>query len=134
MSDSPVTSGKRGPEVVVCSAVIPDLAPEIYRQRLVVEGTCTEPIDAQRIRAYLTDLSAVCGMQLLLQPVTHRSERFGWAGWVHWESSGAHFYAWEMPQLFFSVDIYACKAFDAARAAQFTERFFAATRVVALSV
>ena len=50
-------------------------------------------------------------MHLLLDPVTHRSDRYGWAGWVHWETSGAHFYAWEDP-LFFSVDIYTCKPFD----------------------
>ena len=36
-------------------------------------------------------------MNVLLDPVTHRSDRYGWAGWVHWEASGAHFYAWEQP-------------------------------------
>ena len=36
----------------------------------------------------------------LLEPVTHRSDRYGWAGWIHWETSGAHFYAWEQPRLF----------------------------------
>ena len=29
----------------------------------------------------------------------------GWAGWIHWETSGAHFYAWDTPRPFFSVDI-----------------------------
>ena len=37
-------------------------------------------------------------MTLLIDPVTHRSDRYGWAGWVHWETSGAHFYAWEVPR------------------------------------
>ena len=51
-------------------------------------------------------------MRQLAEPVTHRSERYGWAGWVHWENSGAHFYAWDSPVPFFSVDIYTCKEFD----------------------
>lgn len=103
----------------------------IYRQRLVIEGTCTSPISDDQIRRYLSQLSEVCGMTLLIEPVTHRSDRFGWAGWVHWETSGAHFYAWETPKLFFSVDIYACKAFDAHATVRFTKEFFQAPEVVA---
>jgi S-adenosylmethionine decarboxylase len=118
-------------EVADCSAEMPDLAPMICRQRLVIEGTCRAPITAQQIRSYLSELSQVCEMRLLLDPITHRSDRYGWAGWVHWETSGAHFYAWETPMLFFSVDIYACKAFDANRTVQFTKAFFDAPEVVA---
>ncbi|MDA8292113.1 MAG: S-adenosylmethionine decarboxylase [Actinomycetota bacterium] len=110
---------------------IPDLAPEIYRQRLVVEGLCTRPIDDATIRDYLTRLSTVCGMRTLIEPVTHRSERYGWAGWIHWETSGAHLYAWEVPRLFFSVDIYTCAPFSTSDVLEFTQSYFGATRVVA---
>ena len=108
---------------------MPDLAPTIFRQRLVIEGTCPDRIDAAAIRDYLSRLSQVCGMHTLLAPVTHRCEQFGWAGWIHWDTSGAHFYAWEDP-LFFSVDIYTCKPFDPQLAVEFTRGFFAADRVV----
>jgi S-adenosylmethionine decarboxylase len=107
-----------------------DLAPQILRQRLVIEGTCREPISAEAIRVYLADLSHVCGMRQLGEPVTHRSEQYGWAGWIHWETSGAHFYAWEQPTLFFSVDIYTCKSFDPTTAVDFTARFFDAAEIV----
>jgi hypothetical protein len=110
---------------------MPDLAPGIYRQRLIIEGTCESAIDDVAIRAYLSELAVVCDMRSLIEPVTHRSPQFGWAGWVHWETSGAHFYAWEQPRLFFSVDIYTCKAFDARVAVAFTRDFFRATRIVA---
>jgi S-adenosylmethionine decarboxylase len=70
-------------------------------------------------------------MRRLIEPVTHRSDSFGWAGWVHWETSGAHFYAWENPQLFFSVDVYTCKAFDIEATVEFTKDFFDAPEVVA---
>ena len=108
-----------------------DLAPSIVRQRLVVEGTANHRIDDAEIRDYLKALSRVCAMTVLIEPVTHRSDRYGWAGWVHWETSGAHFYAWEEPQVFFSVDIYTCKKFDAQAAVEFTRRFLDADDIVA---
>ena len=118
-------------ELVHCSPDMPDLAPMIFRQRLVIEGTCRWPIVEDQIKRYLSKLSDVCGMRLLVEPVTHLSENYGWAGWIHWESSGAHFYAWDTPVLFFSVDIYTCKKFDAERASEFTRSFFQAPQAVA---
>lgn len=106
-----------------------DLAPEILRQRLVVEGLVTAPIPAEQIEEYLSELSGVLDMVTLLKPVTHQSDTYGWAGWIHWETSGAHFYGWDQPRLFFSVDIYTCKAFSADHAVDFTRRFFGATEV-----
>jgi S-adenosylmethionine decarboxylase len=70
-------------------------------------------------------------MQRLNDPVTHCSDKYGWAGWVHWEASGAHLYAWEDPILFFSVDIYTCAEFDKQKVTEFTSAFFAAEEVVA---
>lgn len=106
-----------------------DLAPHIHRQRLVVEGICAHAITDRSIEEYLSKLSVVCGMVTLTEPVTHRSDRFGWAGWIHWETSGAHFYAWDGEPSFFSVDIYTCKAFDTDAAVQFTAAFFSALDV-----
>jgi hypothetical protein len=108
-----------------------DLAPDILRQRVVVEGTCERSIDDEEIVRYLNGLSDVCNMDVLLAPVTHRSDRYGWAGWVHWEASGAHFYAWEQPSRFFSVDVYACAPFSAEDVASYTRTFFGATELVA---
>ena len=110
-----------------------DLAPEIVRQRLVIEGVPARPVDDEQIRRYLSALSREVDMVQLIEPVTHRSDLYGWAGWIHWETSGAHFYAWEQPRLFFSVDLYTCKAFDVGTAVAFTRRFFAAQPLVAKS-
>lgn len=118
-------------ELIVVPGEMRDLAPMIYRQRLVVEGLSPEPIDEDQIHRYLTELSGVCDMNRLIDPVTHRSEQFGWAGWVHWETSGAHFYAWDDPVPFFSVDIYTCRQFEPMEAVEFTADFFDAERVVA---
>jgi hypothetical protein len=123
-------ASRRG-EVVLAGTEMPDLAPSIHRQRLVVEGECHAPIDAPTICEYLRRLSEVCDMIVLLDPVTHRSDRYGWAGWIHWETSGAHFYAWETPLYFFSVDIYTCKPFDPIDVVEFTAEFLDTKRVVA---
>src|SRR3954468_7235816 len=106
-----------------------DLAPSIHRQRLVIEGTAAAPATATEIVTYLSQLSDVLGMRTLIEPVTHKSDSYGWAGWIHWETSGAHFYAWDEPDCFFSVDIYTCKSFDALTAAAFTAAFFSATTI-----
>ncbi len=107
-----------------------DLAPEICRQRLVVEGLCPEPISAEDIKAYLSELSKAIDMVALMEPVTHQSPLYGWAGWIHWETSGAHFYAWDEPRLFFSVDIYACKPFATQNVLDLTQEWFRASDIV----
>lgn len=107
-----------------------DLAPQIHRQRLVIEGYPSQSITDDQIKQYLSELSKVTDMVQLLTPVTHRSDLYGWAGWIHWETSGAHFYAWDVPLLFFSVDIYTCKAFDVEATVRFTKDFFDTNRIV----
>lgn len=94
---------------------------------MVIEGHVDSPIAADAIRIYLAELSDVLGMTTLLDPITHQSDQYGWAGWIHWETSGAHFYAWDEPRPFFSVDLYTCKEFDPLDAARFTAEFFSAT-------
>jgi S-adenosylmethionine decarboxylase len=117
------------PLLVLPPDPLPDLAPAIHRQRLVVEGLVDGPIGEAAIAAYLEGLSEVCDMEVVQAPVTHRSDKYGWAGWVHWEASGAHFYAWEDPY-FFSVDIYTCRSFDAEDVLEYTSSFFGTRRVV----
>ena len=125
------TAAEPAVTVILDSGAMPDLAPEIVRQRLVVEGYPAGPVDDAAIREYLRGLADVCGMTTLIEPVTHRSDRYGWAGWTHWETSGAHFYAWETPRLFFSVDIYTCKPFEVDAVVAFTSTFFETTALVA---
>ena len=108
----------------------PDLAPMIVRQRLVIEGIPAAAISDTQIKEYLSHLSRVLKMDTLLEPITHNSDKYGWSGWIHWETSGAHFYAWEKPMLFFSVDIYTCKAFEEEAAVEFTKHYFAAKELV----
>src|SRR5476649_2896866 len=114
----------------IASKPMVDLAPGILRQRLVIEGTCIDEVTENQIKAYLFELTSVLGMKALILPLTNKSAKYGWAGWIHWETSGAHFYAWSKPTVFFSVDIYTCKAFVDKDAIAFTSKFFGATQIV----
>jgi hypothetical protein len=142
MAPSPLYRGEMATkEMAIGAAATPsasgmphDLAPAIYRQRLVVEGHPARAVTAEEISEYLSRLTDVCGMRQLMEPVTHRSDQYGWAGWVHWETSGAHFYAWERPMLFFSVDVYACAPFSPEAVVEFTKGFFNATETVATAL
>ncbi len=111
-----------------------DLSPEIFRQRLIVEGKCSHNITGDEIKEYLKKLSDLLEMSVLVEPVVHCSDKFGWAGWVHWEASGCHFYSWNKPSPFFSSDIYTCKEFDVESAVEFTKKFFEADEIVFKSV
>lgn len=117
------------PRRTIKKTAMENLAPNIYRQRLVVEGIPAKVITDTDIKDYLSKLSGVLGMVTVLDPVTHLSSKYGWAGWIHWETSGAHFYAWEQPMLFFSVDIYTCKPFEDQKAIDFTKQYFQASSI-----
>jgi S-adenosylmethionine/arginine decarboxylase-like enzyme len=107
-----------------------NLTPMITRKRLVIEGICTEKIGSGDIKKYLAGLSKTLKMNILLKPMTHKSEKYGWAGWVHWDKSGCHFYAWDKPFHFFSADIYTCTDFKVKDAVAYTKKIFKAKEIV----
>ena len=107
-----------------------DLEPGIIRQRLIIEGHTNNFIGEAEIKDYLRKLGNVCKMRVLMNPVVHLSEKFGWSGWVHWETSGAHFYVWGKKKYFFSVDIYTCKKFNVKSAVDFTDGYFKCQDIV----
>jgi hypothetical protein len=119
-------------ELAHSSSVTPDLAPMIFRQRLAIENTYPAPIIEERISRYLRILSVACGMRVLAEPVTRRSKNYGWAGRVHWKSSGAHFCARDSPKLFSSAGTSTCRELDVKSACKFAQIFFEARELVAM--
>ena len=102
-----------------------DLAPDICRQRLVVEGTlynAFNPIDMTR---YCQDISVVLNMTPVSKPKTDFAEDYGWCCFMHWKESGMHIYSWDNRNpRFFSIDIYTCKTFKPQDVINFTQEFF----------
>lgn len=102
-----------------------NLAPNIYRQRLIIEGICEKKITPVHITTYLEELAKVLKMVVLKQAEAYFSEEHGHCGYQHWVTSGVHMYTWEhYNPIFFSVDIYTCKPFNAETAVTFTTEFF----------
>lgn len=101
-----------------------DLAPDIVRQRLIVEGTLHNIFQPEEITEYAKEMSSVLNMELVTSPVLNYEPKYGWCAFVHWKESGMHIYTWDdrIPK-FFSVDIYTCKTFDPMDAIRYTEEF-----------
>ena len=112
-----------------------DIAPDVYRQRMFIEGLRDTPFTPEEIKAYLIKLGEVLDMLPLATPFTHLSEKYGWSAWMHWETSGVHFYSWDKRNpVFFSVDIYTCKKFDPKLAVTFTTAYLKAMQVVSKEI
>jgi len=101
-----------------------NLAPNIIRQRLIMEGTTTEIIKPDQIKDYLLKLAEVSKMEVLKNPVTSNAHGLGWGGWIHWRTSGAHFYSYSGKPSLFTVDTYTCKPFNVKEVVEFTKKYF----------
>lgn len=107
------------------------LAPEIFRQRLLVEGYFERAVDQAVIRGYLLEVAAALGLRTYGEPVvfapgcgTGRAENAGYDAFVPLIDSGIAGYFWTGPR-FLSIVFYTCKGFDEAQAAGFTRAYFA---------
>lgn len=91
-----------------------DLARDIFRQRMIIEGLTQHPLNEMLIKKLLNQLCVDLNMVSLMEPLIHDCEEYGLCGFMHWKTSGCHIYSWEHrhPYPFFSIDIYTCKPFD----------------------
>jgi len=109
---------------------MPRIAPEIFRQRLLIEGYYARPaVDEEVIRAYFDTITAGLGLRTYGDPIVHktsgqgRPENEGYDAFVPLIDSGIYVCAWSGPR-FASVILYTCAAFDEAEAVAITRRFF----------
>tara|TARA_Y100000593_G_scaffold49908_1_gene94055 strand:+ start:16942 stop:17295 length:354 start_codon:yes stop_codon:yes gene_type:complete len=102
-----------------------DLAPEICRQRMVVEGTLHNSFSPEDQKRYCEEISKVLDMTPVSEPKTDFAEKYGWCCFMHWKESGMHIYSWDHRNpKFFSIDIYTCKSFNSEDVLRYTEEFF----------
>ncbi len=107
-----------------------NLAPELVRQRVIIEGTTDHVVNEEEIIDYLWELSKVVDMRPLQKPYAYPAEEMGYGGWIHWVTSGAHFYSYTTTIPFFSVDAYTCKPFNVQDAVDFTAKYFNTSDIV----
>ena len=114
-----------------------DLAPGIYRKRLLIEGFWTAPVDEAFVRSVLVDLAAHLGLRtygesVVFSPASGMGQEAnaGWDAFVPLIDSGISGYFWA-GQRFFSVLVYPCADFDSADAVEFLRGRFGVTGEVA---
>jgi len=101
-----------------------DLAPEIYRQRLLVEGRCRAELDAGAVGEFLPGLARALGLTPHGQPLVHspggqgREINQGFDAFSPLVDSGIAAYFWSGPR-FFSLAVYSCTPFEDAAALEF---------------
>jgi len=102
-----------------------DLAPDILRQRLLVEGFWTVEVGADVVRDVLVELASHLELRTYGEPVVFapaagmgRDENAGWDAFVPLIDSGISGYFWA-GRRFFSIVVYTCARFDAPAAAAF---------------
>ena len=101
-----------------------NLAPNLTRQRLMIEGTSEKIVEPDSLKAYLLELAKVAKTVVLEDPVAYTAHEMGYGGWIHWKSSGAHFYSYPTTPPLFTVDIYTCKSFSVSEVVEFTKKYF----------
>lgn len=111
-------------------ADIRNIAPEIFRQRLLIEGFFGREVDQQVIRGYLLGVAGHLGLRTYGDPVVFspgsdegRAENAGFDAFVPLIDSGISGYFWTA-QKFLSVLLYTCKGFDEQAAIAYTKEYF----------
>jgi S-adenosylmethionine decarboxylase len=106
-----------------------DLAPDIVRQRLLIEGLFQGSVDEAKINAYFEAITQTLGLRMYGAPTIYspaglgRTENQGFDAFVPLVDSGISLYVWSDAKLV-SVLIYSCKKFDVEKAAEVTRAFF----------
>lgn len=108
------------------------LAPDILRQRLLIEGYYTVPVDRETIERFFATLTEGLGLRMYGEPVIFspggigKEENQGFDAFVPLIDSGISLYVWANAR-FLSCVVYTCKAFDEACALEMTREFFGMT-------
>jgi S-adenosylmethionine decarboxylase len=111
-----------------------DLAPDIFRQRLLIEGYYAADIDRAAVEKYLVDVAAELGLRTYGAPIVHapdglgKAENQGYDAFIPLIDSGISLYVWSAKH-FFAAVLFTCKRFDVEPALSFTERFFSASEL-----
>jgi S-adenosylmethionine decarboxylase len=106
-----------------------NLAPAVFRQRLLIEATYARTIGRSDVEDFLRRLPAELGLRIYSEPVVYspggegQPINQGYDGFVALIDSGISVYVWENAK-FLSAVIYTCKRFDPDRALAFTREFF----------
>ena len=107
-----------------------NIAPDITRQRLLVEGFYQiNKVNEKIIEKYFDGITNHLKLRMYGKPIIFspegkgKEENQGYDAFVPLIDSGISLYVWSNAK-FFSIIIYTCKSFDEKEALKFTKEFF----------
>ena len=112
-----------------------DIAPNIKRQRLLVEGFFEINIDENKILEFYDEILKKLNLRTYGKPIIHstgnqgKEINQGYDCFIPLIDSGIALYIWGNVK-FFSAVIYTCKDFDSRKAVKFCKDFFQSKKVV----
>jgi len=115
-----------------------NLAPDITRQRLLLEGFYKIDVDKETIKDYFKKVTDALNLRMYGDPTIFspggegKEENQGYDAFVPLIDSGISLYVWSNAK-FFSLIIYTCKDFDEQTATAVTKEFFDAGEIEMMS-
>ena len=113
--------------------IMKNIAPDIFRKRLIVEGFYSIEVTKQTVTDYLLELAKELELRTYGDPIVFspstgmgKDENSGFDAFVPLIDSGISAYIWSKRR-FFSVVLYTCKGFDDSKAIDYTRSFFGVT-------
>jgi len=106
-----------------------DIAPNITRQRLLIEAKYSIEVNEDSIKKYFDGLTKSLNLQTYGKPIIHmtggdgKDINQGYDAFVPLIDSGISLYVW-VNEKFLSCVIYTCKKFSVGDAINFTKEFF----------
>ena len=112
-----------------------NIAPDIVRQRLLIEGYYSGDVTEVTVKEYLQGLAAYLNLRHYGEAIIHspegmgKAENEGFDAFLPLIDSGISLYVWSQAK-FFAVVLFTCKAFDENAALEFTQTYFSTTKLV----
>lgn len=112
-----------------------NIAPQITRQRLLVEGYYDKSINEQDVHCFLTGLADYLALRHYAAPIIHapsgdvKEENAGFDAFLPLIDSGISLYVWTSSK-FFAVVLFTCKEFDVEKAKAFINSHLKTTKLV----
>lgn len=106
-----------------------NIAPNIKRQRLIIEGFYSIDVDKKTIEKYFIEITNFLGLRMYGEPIIFspgwewKEENQGYDAFVPLIDSGISLYIWTSSQ-FLSLIIYTCKDFNEQKAVVYTQNFW----------
>jgi hypothetical protein len=110
-----------------------DIAPDIFRKRLLFEGYFNVEVSAATVLGYFSHITTALGLRTYGDPIVHETHgagknvNEGFDGFVPLVDSGIYIGIWVNPK-FLSTIIYTCGEFDSERAIEAVKEFFQISR------